>query len=111
VNLDDVGMAGAESATLQVPDARGAAPPHPARVARARREGARPLQPQVRVNVEGDLDPACRFIFNRLMDKYGGDWSKVMQHIRVRRLVLSRRTASASAPSSPRTRRTRTRPS
>ncbi len=23
------------------------------------------------------------------MDKYGGDWSKVMQHVRVRRLILS----------------------
>jgi serine protein kinase len=45
--------------------------------------------PQFQVRSEGDLDPACRFIFNRLMDKYGGDWSKVMQHVRVRRLVLS----------------------
>ena len=43
-----------------------------------------------RVKVDGDLDPACRFVFNRLMEKYGGDWGKVMaNHIRVRRLVLS----------------------
>ncbi len=43
-----------------------------------------------RVKVDGDLDPACRFIFNRLMENYGGDWGKVMaNHIRVKRLVLS----------------------
>jgi serine protein kinase len=43
-----------------------------------------------RVRVEGHLDPACRFIFQRLMEKYGGDWGKVMaNHVRVKRLVLS----------------------
>ncbi|MFW5925004.1 MAG: PrkA family serine protein kinase, partial [Myxococcota bacterium] len=43
-----------------------------------------------RVSVEGDLDPACRFIFQSLMEKYDGDWSKVMaNHIRVKRLILS----------------------
>ena len=43
-----------------------------------------------RVRVEGDLDPASRFIFQGLMLKYGGDWGKVVsRHIRVRRLVLS----------------------
>jgi len=44
---------------------------------------------QFRVRVDGDLDPASRFIFNHLMTKYEGDWSKVMNHIRVRRLILS----------------------
>jgi serine protein kinase len=43
-----------------------------------------------KVRVEGDLDPASRFIFQGLMLKYGGDWSKmVSKHIRVRRLILS----------------------
>ncbi len=43
-----------------------------------------------KVKVDGDLDPASRFIFKHLMTKYGGDWSKMMEkHIRVRRLVLS----------------------
>ncbi len=42
------------------------------------------------VRVEGDLDPASRFIFQGLMAKYGGDWGKVVsKHIRVRRLILS----------------------
>jgi serine protein kinase len=41
------------------------------------------------VVVEGDADPACRQIFRELMRHYKGDWAKVMQHIRVRRLILS----------------------
>ncbi len=46
---------------------------------------------QFKVRVEGDLDPASRFIFKALMHKYDGDWSKVVaKHIRVRRLVLER---------------------
>jgi serine protein kinase len=44
---------------------------------------------QFKVKVDGDLDPASRFIFNHLLAKYEGDWSKVMTHVRVRRLVLS----------------------
>ncbi|HSO34744.1 MAG TPA: serine protein kinase [Labilithrix sp.] len=45
---------------------------------------------QYKVRVDGDLDPASRFIFKNLMTKYEGDWSKVVRnHIRVRRLVLS----------------------
>jgi serine protein kinase len=45
---------------------------------------------QYKVRVDGDLDPASRFIFKNLMTKYEGDWGKVMRnHIRVRRLVLS----------------------
>src|SRR6187401_2520216 len=42
------------------------------------------------VNVEGDLDPASRFIFSGLMQRYQGDWGKVVEnHVRVHRLVLS----------------------
>ena len=43
-----------------------------------------------RVRVVGDLDPACRFIFKRLLTKYDGDWGKVVaNHVRVQRLLLS----------------------
>nr|WP_275451308.1 serine protein kinase [Sorangium cellulosum] len=89
VNLDDVGMAGTESSRFKCPMHE-----EPLRLVppswrdRAFRELGL-SSPQFHVRTEGDLDPACRFIFNRLMDKYGGDWSKVMQHVRVRRLVLS----------------------
>jgi len=41
------------------------------------------------VRVAGDLDPASRFVFNRLLEKYKGDWAEVMQHVKVRRLILS----------------------
>ncbi len=41
------------------------------------------------VPVKGELDPACRFRFNMLMKKYGGDWEAVMKHIRVRRFTFS----------------------
>src|SRR3954452_7447322 len=45
---------------------------------------------QYKVRVDGDLDPASRFIFKNLMTKYEGDWGKVMRnHVRCRRLVLS----------------------
>lgn len=39
--------------------------------------------------IKGDLDPASRYIFRELMAHYGGDWTKVMQHVRVKRLLLS----------------------
>ena len=45
---------------------------------------------RVAVKVAGEVNPACRFIFSKLLDKYDGDWSKVVgKHIRVRRLLLS----------------------
>src|SRR5260370_1799905 len=43
-----------------------------------------------KVRVEGDMDPASRFVFKYLMQKYEGDWAKMVHnHVRVRRLVLS----------------------
>jgi serine protein kinase len=44
---------------------------------------------QYKVKVDGDLDPACRFIFKGMMDHYKGDWSKLIQHVHVKRLTLS----------------------
>jgi serine protein kinase len=45
---------------------------------------------QYKVRVDGDMDPASRFIFKNLMTKYEGDWGKMIrQHVRIRRLVLS----------------------
>jgi serine protein kinase len=43
-----------------------------------------------KVRIEGDMDPASRFIFRGLMRKHEGDWAAVVRdHVRVRRLVLS----------------------
>ncbi len=45
---------------------------------------------RVAVRVDGDLDPACRFIFKNLLERYRGDWSRMISsHIRVRRILLS----------------------
>jgi serine protein kinase len=45
---------------------------------------------QHRVAIRGDLNPACRYIFNGLMERYKGDWGKVVaNHVKVRRLLLS----------------------
>ncbi len=42
-----------------------------------------------RLRIKGDLNPACRLIFRELMAHYNGNWGRVMDHVRVKRLVLS----------------------
>jgi serine protein kinase len=42
-----------------------------------------------KVRIEGDVNPACRWIFRELMAHYKGDFEKVIKHVRVKRLVLS----------------------
>ncbi|QQS08163.1 MAG: serine protein kinase [Phycisphaerales bacterium] len=42
-----------------------------------------------RLRVDGEPDPFCRKIFEDLMQFYDGDWRKVMDHVKVRRIVLS----------------------
>ncbi len=41
------------------------------------------------IRIEGDLDPFCRKMYDDLLVRYDGDWSKVMDHIVVKRLILS----------------------
>ncbi len=42
------------------------------------------------VYIEGDLCPACRYVYNQLMAHYKGDWEAVVsKHITVKRLILS----------------------
>jgi serine protein kinase len=45
--------------------------------------------PNIKLRVKGELNPACRYIFEQYMKQYKGDWTKVMKHIRVKRLILS----------------------
>ncbi len=47
------------------------------------------LPPEQRVIVEGDLDPFCRRTYAELLKQYNGDWKKVMDHVVVKRLILS----------------------
>jgi len=46
-------------------------------------------EPSFQIQVEGDLCPACRQMYRELTRRYKGDWFKVMDHVKVRRLVLS----------------------
>lgn len=41
------------------------------------------------IRIDGELDPASRLIFKYLMEHYKGDWSRVMEHVRIKRLLLS----------------------
>src|SRR5207247_399305 len=42
-----------------------------------------------KVVLEGDLCPACRQTYRELNLRYGGDWTKIVSHVRVRRIILS----------------------
>ncbi|HRQ39185.1 MAG TPA: serine protein kinase [Chloroflexota bacterium] len=42
-----------------------------------------------RIIIEGDLCPACRFIFNELLEKADGDWTAVINQVKVKRILLS----------------------
>lgn len=42
-----------------------------------------------KIRAGGDLCPPCRLHFRELMNHYHGDWTRVVSHVRVRRLVLS----------------------
>ena len=42
-----------------------------------------------RLELNGELDPVSRYHFRALSEKYKGDWSRVVEHVRVRRLLLS----------------------
>ncbi len=47
------------------------------------------LPPEHRVSSEGDLDPFCRRTFADFLKEYDGDWKQVMDHIVVKRFVIS----------------------
>src|SRR5215203_4118786 len=42
-----------------------------------------------KIRLYGDVCPFCRKVYADLMDQYDGDWKKVMDHVHVKRLVLS----------------------
>jgi serine protein kinase len=44
---------------------------------------------EYRLVIEGELDPVSRYYFERLMSENDGDWTRVVEHVRVRRFVLS----------------------
>ena len=42
-----------------------------------------------KVAITGDLCPACRFVQREFMKRYNGDFSKVMEHVKVTRMILA----------------------
>jgi serine protein kinase len=42
-----------------------------------------------RVRIMGELCPFCRYVYTDRLRKYGGDWTRVVQDVRVKRLLLS----------------------
>jgi serine protein kinase len=41
------------------------------------------------VVIQGELCPACRFVHNQLLQEAAGDWTKVIEQVRVKRILLS----------------------
>ena len=111
VNLESIGMSGPEAARFPSPMNEEPLRLIPLEWRAAAVKKLNLGDERFAVKVVGEVNPACRYIFTKLLDKYDGDWSKVIDHVRVRRLLLSEQIASASVPSNRRTKRTKTRPS
>lgn len=45
--------------------------------------------PEAHLHIVGNLCPPSRYYYRELLQRYDGDWSKMICHIRVRRLVFS----------------------
>ncbi|MDZ4783436.1 MAG: serine protein kinase [Planctomycetia bacterium] len=41
------------------------------------------------VKINGELCPFCRYVYTDRLKHYGGDWTRLIQDLRVRRLILS----------------------
>ena len=46
-------------------------------------------RPRYPIFIEGELCPSCRVIFREYLDKAEGDWSQVLENVRIRRLILA----------------------
>jgi serine protein kinase len=42
-----------------------------------------------KIRLYGDVCPFCRKVQGDLLDMYGGDWRKAVEHVKVKRLILS----------------------
>lgn len=58
-------------------------------------------KPEDHIRADGDLNPCCRFIFNALLDHYHGDYRKVLENVRIRRMELSEKKRSGIATFQP----------
>jgi serine protein kinase len=90
VDLEEIGMSGPEAARFPSPMNEEPLRLIPAEWRSRAIDDLGLGHERFRVVVKGDLNPACRYIFSRLMKRYEGDWSRVVSnHVRVRRVVLS----------------------
>jgi serine protein kinase len=62
--------------------------PREARAALEERLNRR-LRREYRISIQGELDPVGRHYYRALMERHGGDWRKVVGHVRVQRMLLS----------------------
>lgn len=42
-----------------------------------------------KLNVRGEVNPMCRWYWNDFLKKYDGDWRKVLERVKVRRMLVS----------------------
>jgi serine protein kinase len=52
-------------------------------------EKYKPVHRSGRLRMVGDQCPFCRKVYADLMKHYAGDWRQVMEHVKVRRIILS----------------------
>ncbi|MCB0171810.1 MAG: serine protein kinase, partial [Anaerolineae bacterium] len=45
--------------------------------------------PEEQIQIKGDLCPPSRFYYRELLQRYNGDWTQMIRHVRVRRLIFS----------------------
>jgi serine protein kinase len=57
--------------------------------ARVLEEVNRGLDAEYRLELPGTLDPFCRYYYNWFLRKYQGDWTKMIEHVQVYRVLLS----------------------
>src|ERR1043166_8823650 len=50
-------------------------------------EGRKPGE--IHATIQGDLCPFCRQMFNERLAKHDGDWNRMLEEIKVYRLILS----------------------
>jgi serine protein kinase len=41
------------------------------------------------VKIRGELSPVSRYMYRELMKKFNGDWSEMIKHVKVKRLILA----------------------
>ncbi|MBN8555752.1 MAG: serine protein kinase [Deltaproteobacteria bacterium] len=57
--------------------------------------------PEDQIVIEGELNPCCRFIYNALLEHYDGDYRKVLENVRIRRIELSEKKRQGIATFQP----------